>query len=267
MSASDDKYLNEFLRPIRECLKYKPKFGGKSKSGKSLDEFLSLYGADAFYHWVGLDSPLMYAAHRAAGSMTSIYRQVGRGGERLFRLLLRDRLELTAEQSAWQYEIPSGKAKARTLTLDGRIEVGDVADPPARRRVVRWIDRAANELGLSAHARRTIRGAVFEVRQGYKSADAKRQNADLANASHANAERYLPVLLLLSDQISETVADRYVSAGMLLLRGRLHGSATESCYAFAKDVLDFDLADFFKGHSAAIRSEMENVLKELLTPT
>jgi hypothetical protein len=34
-----------------------------------------MYGADPFCSWVGLDSPLMYAAHKAAGGMTSVYRQ------------------------------------------------------------------------------------------------------------------------------------------------------------------------------------------------
>jgi hypothetical protein len=38
-----------------------------------------MYGADPFYHWVGLDSQLMYAAHKVAGGMTSIYRHLGIG--------------------------------------------------------------------------------------------------------------------------------------------------------------------------------------------
>jgi hypothetical protein len=267
MAKASSDYLEEFFAPIRECLKYKPKFGGKSKSGKSLDEFMALYGSDAFYHWVGLDSPLMYAAHKAAGSMTSVYRQVGRGGERLIRRLLRDQLGLTAEQSAWSYEYSTGRGKTRKLSLDGRIEIADVGARAARDRVAKWVEAAGVALRLSRHARKTIRGAVFEVRQGYKSADAKRQNADLANASHANAERYLPVILLLSDQISETVAERYVSAGILLLRGRMRGDWTESCYAFSKDVLSFDLAEFFVKHSATIRREMEEVLRQLLSAT
>jgi len=31
-----------------------------------------MYRSDPFYNWVGLDNPLMYAAHKAAGGMTSI---------------------------------------------------------------------------------------------------------------------------------------------------------------------------------------------------
>lgn len=199
--------------------------------------------------------------------MTSVYRQVGRGGERLIRRLLRDQLGLSAEQSAWSYEYSVGRGKTRKLSLDGRIEIADIVATPTRKRVVKWVEAAATSLRLSKHARETIRGAVFEVRQGYKSADAKRQNADLANASHANAERYLPVILLLSDQISETVAERYVSADMLLLRGRRRGDWTQSCYAFSKEVLDFDLAEFFEKHSATIRREMEEVLKQVLSAT
>lgn len=33
----------------------------------NLERFTALYGADPLYHWVGLDSPLMFAAHNAAG--------------------------------------------------------------------------------------------------------------------------------------------------------------------------------------------------------
>jgi hypothetical protein len=87
---SDERYVELLLTPIRECAKYRPAFGkAKAKSkgessdeeeGKGLEEgvtveqFRGLYGADLLYHWVGLDSDLMYAAHKAAGGMTSIYR-------------------------------------------------------------------------------------------------------------------------------------------------------------------------------------------------
>jgi len=57
--------------------------------------------ADPLYHWMGLDSPLMFAAHKAAGGMTSVYRQLGIGCERIFRQVLQDELELTDAQVAW----------------------------------------------------------------------------------------------------------------------------------------------------------------------
>lgn len=47
----------------------------------------------------------------------------------------------------------------------------------------------------------TLKGAVFEVRQGYKSKDAKRQNADIANAAAAYTQAYLPCVVMLSSQI------------------------------------------------------------------
>ena len=74
----EQEYINIFLEPIRKCKAYKPKFGeSQNEQGVSLDNFLQLYGSDPFYSWIGLDNSLMYAAHKAAGGMTSIYRQIG----------------------------------------------------------------------------------------------------------------------------------------------------------------------------------------------
>jgi len=90
----DDKYLAIILEALAVCKNYKPKFGKGSKAGFSLYEFQKLYQQDAFYAWFGLDSPLIYAAHRAAGGMTSVYRQIGIACERLFCQVLQDDLKL-----------------------------------------------------------------------------------------------------------------------------------------------------------------------------
>ena len=72
----DEVYLEVFLAPIRVCAKYRPKFGNHRKAnGYSFEEFRQLYGSDLFYSCLGLDSKFMYSAHKAAGGMTSIYRQ------------------------------------------------------------------------------------------------------------------------------------------------------------------------------------------------
>ena len=110
----DTKYVSIILEPIRVPASYRPKFG-LSKSGLELKEFAKLYGADPFYSWIGLDSPLIYAAHKAAGGMTSIYRLLGMGCERLFRALLQDTLHLTETQSKWAYEIAGSDGRPRTL--------------------------------------------------------------------------------------------------------------------------------------------------------
>lgn len=137
--------------------------------------------------------------------MTSIYRQLGIGSERLFRQVLRDQLALTADQVTWSYEIlpdldvdgAANELKARVLSLGGRVELEDVDSSDARNRLKVWIDAQRNHLNISA----PLRGAVFEVRQGYKSADSKRQNADLANAAQALGHGFLPVLTIMSTQI------------------------------------------------------------------
>lgn len=64
-------------------------------------------------------------------------------------------------------------------------------------------------LGVAEPIRRTLSGTVFEVRQGYKSKDSKRQNADIANASTAYTRAYLPCVAVLSTQIDGDIVIRY----------------------------------------------------------
>ena len=96
----DAKYIALIVDAIRVSANYRPKFG-LGGAGLGLAEFKELYSADPFYSWLGLDTPLMYAAQKAAGGMTTIYRQLGIGCERLFRTLLQDTLGLTEPQASW----------------------------------------------------------------------------------------------------------------------------------------------------------------------
>ncbi len=58
---------------------------------------------------------MMYAAHKAADGMTSVYRQIGIGCEKLFRTILRDSLGLSDEDMTWSYEVLLPTGKKRTL--------------------------------------------------------------------------------------------------------------------------------------------------------
>lgn len=100
----DARYIKLLIEPIKKCATYKPKFGTSGKAGVSFDQFRSIYAKDPLYKWIGLDSPLMYAAHKAAGGMTSIYRQLGIGCERLLRQVMRDQLLLSEMQTVWEYK-------------------------------------------------------------------------------------------------------------------------------------------------------------------
>lgn len=124
---------------------------------------------------------------------------------------------------------------------------------------------AAAEIKLPDDTLTTLKGVVFEVRQGYKSKDSKRQNADLMNATKAYAHRYMPVLLLFSTQIDGDVAHRYKDNLWLLLNGTVDGAATTSTYVFCREVIGYNLADFFRRNSGRIKAEMEDVLTTLLT--
>ena len=265
---NDDKYLRIVTEPIRTSASYQPKFGKVGKdAAASLDDFLAMYRADPFYTWFGLDEPLLYAAHKAAGGMTSLYRQIGLGCERLFRAVLQDTLGLSDEDARWSYTIPTASSRTKRLHLDGRIPIDAVSDTPARTRIVNWMHASASALEVDPAINSNLKGLVFEVRQGYKSKDSKRQNADIANAAAAYARAYLPCIVLLSAQIDEDVALRYREANWVLLTAVAAPNDHESSsYAFMADVVGYDLAAFFARNQQALRAEVAAVLTQLLDP-
>jgi len=148
MMERDKHYLSLLVRPIRVCAEYRPKLGRGGRTGIELEEFQQIYRSDPFYNWFGLHNPLMYAAHRAAGGMTSVYRQIGIGCEHLFREILQDQLGLNPSQSSWSYVTEGANKKTRRLSLDGRIDLSDVMDKRKRNRICTWLRSCAKALGL-----------------------------------------------------------------------------------------------------------------------
>jgi hypothetical protein len=263
----EEEYFELLAGALRVCATYRPMFGQGRKGGLTLAQFRQMYGADPFYNWMGLDSPMMYAAHKASGGMTSIYRQVGMGGQYIFNTVLQHTLGLTREQANWIYTVPNTEGGTRNLSLDGRIELENVADRAMRDRVRTWMEAGLRRVLVDPNAANAPkRGIVFEVRQGYKSMDSKRQNADIANAAHAYVEGYLPSVALLSNQIDGVLVTRYTQARWLMLTGTLGGTATDSTYTFCREVLGYDLAGFFQRNSARFKIELEAVLTALLEP-
>lgn len=259
----NNELVELFISPLQECVDYKPHFGNNArKEGYSLPDFLNLYGQDPFYSWIGLNSPYMYAAHKAAGSMTSVYRQIGIGCERLFRQIIFEQTGYANYSSSqWSYTAVTKSGKEKTLSLDGRLELKDINNVTIRKNVERWIHDYFVYLDVDV---RELRGAVFEVRQGYKSKDSKRQNADLDNATVAYSKSYLPVFTIFSSQIDNDIALRYHNGKCGMLIGNIQGNTTSSLYKFCNDVLLFDLAYFFEKNSTTIKNSVQEVLKALL---
>ena len=268
MDIRDEEYLNILLDSIRVCARYKPKFGQGSKGGGlTLEQFRSLYRQDAFYSWFGLDNPLMYAAHRAAGGMTSVYRQIGIGCEKLFRKVIQDSLDLSEDDVAWSYKVTLPSGRKRTLRLDGRVALENIRDPGKRDRFYRWMSESAKMLDVNNKVFKSLTGTVFEVRQGYKSKDSKRQNADIANAAAAYASGYFPSAVILSTQIDSDVLLRYRSEKWSVMTGVVGASNTLiSTYDFLRDVVGYDLAAFFQRNRLALRRETDSIVRTLLSP-
>lgn len=261
----DTKYLDIILNAVRVCAAYKPKLGQGGKDGRGLADFQKVYRGDPFYSWFGLDNPMMYAAHKAAGGMTSIYRQIGIGSESLFRQILQDELGLDMEQVRWSYNVTGANKKERCLSLDGRIPVENIGDKAKRERVRCWIGDACADLEVDDAITETLKGVVFEVRQGYKSKDSKRQNADIANAATAYTRAYLPCAVIMSNQIDSDIRTRYRMEKWVILTGIIGAdSPLISTYAFVRDVVGYDLAAFFQRNAELLRAEVAKVLEALL---
>jgi len=261
----ESRDLDILVKCIRVCAQYKPKLGHGVAAGYSLPEFQKLYRADPFYSWLGLDNPRMYAAHKAAGGMTSVYRQIGIACEELFRQVLRDALGLTEGDVKWCYTIPKSAGRTRTLYLEARIPVEKVEDSTRRAIIQQWIKETARSMDIAPRIAKSLTGIVFEVRQGYKSKDSKRQNADIANAATAYTKGVLPCAGILSLQIDQDIAFRYKNERWVLLTGVVgESSPQESIYAFTKDDIGYDLASFFERNSVVLKEEIDRVLTVLL---
>ncbi len=268
MTTRDEEYLQIILDAIRVSAQYKPKFGQGSKGGGlTLQQFQKLYQEDVFYNWFGLDTPMMYAAHKASGGMTSVYRQIGIGCERLFRRIIKDSLELSEEDVTWSYQVTLPSGRKRSLHLDGRVPLEKISDSLKRDRFYRWMRESARMLDVDDKVFESLSGTIFEVRQGYKSKDSKRQNADIANAATAYTKGYFPCAVILSGQIDGDILMRYRAEKWSVVTGIL-GTTNPliSTYDFMREVVGYDLAAFFERNSSTLRGEIDAILQSLLTP-
>jgi hypothetical protein len=193
--------------------------------------------------------------------MTSVYRQIGKGCENLFREIIIDSTKYANRTSAaWSYVTKTSAGKDKTLSLDGRLEFDDICDPAVKVRVMNWVTEYCRVIKATVPAR----GVVFEVRQGYKSKDSKRQNGDIDNVAVAWAQGYMPVFAIFSAQIDGDLVLRYRNHRAGILVGRTDGASNESLFVFCQEVLGFDLAGFFTRNSPAIKLEMHATLEALL---
>ncbi len=265
--GEDSRYLEIIVSCVRICAAYKPKFGQGRSSGLTFQAFQDLYQGDPFYSWFGLDNPMMYAAHKAAGGITSVYRQIGIGCEKVFRQALQDALGLNEEDVVWSYETTAPDGKTRKLSLDARVPLDGIANNAAKARFHDWMKQSADAVGVEPRVFDSLTGTVFEVRQGYKSKDSKRQNADIANASTAYIKSYLPCAVILSNQIDDDILRRYRTEKWAIITGVIgRNNPITSTYDFMRDVVQYDLAGFFERNTETLRAEVDKVLRTLLEP-
>ncbi|GAB1429463.1 hypothetical protein MASR2M18_02950 [Ignavibacteria bacterium] len=194
--------------------------------------------------------------------MTSIYRQIGIGCEHLFREILIDTTQYKDRDFAhWSYDTKTSGGKVKTLSLDGRLELNEIQNAKLKQRLQDWIAAYCKEISVKKAPKN---GIVFEVRQGYKSKDSKRQNADIDNATVAWANSYLPVFAIFSSQIDSDIVLRYRNHRCGIMIGSTSTNSNISLFAFSKNVLGYDLVGFFEKNSKKFKVEINSVLKTLL---
>ena len=70
---------------------------------------------------------------------------------------------------------------------------------------------------------------------------------------------------IFSGQIDGDLVLRYKNNRGGVIVGRTAGNSRESLFTFSKEILDYDLAEFFKRNSEATKKEMHETLKALLS--
>ncbi len=164
--------------------------------------------------------------------------------------------------ATWSYTAKIRSGKVKKLSLDGRLELSEIKNQTVLKNIEKWIKEYCAELGEVVEP---ANGIVFEVRQGYKSKDSKRQNADIDNATVAWANDYLPVFAIFSSQIDSDIVLRYRNNRCGILIGTMDNNDKLSLYAFCNKILGYNLADFFNRHASEIKNEIHAVLETLLS--
>lgn len=165
----------------------------------------------------------------------------------------------------WTYRVTLPSGRQRTLHLDGRVPLEKNRDRDKRNRFRKWMRDLARLLEVDRRVFQSLTGTVFEVRQGYKSKDSKRQNADIADAAAAYTKGYFPCAVILSGQTDSDVLLRYRTEKWSVITGGIGATDPRlSTYDFRRDVVGYDLAAFFERNSGTLREEINTTLKTLL---
>lgn len=183
----------------------------------------------------------------------------------MFRKVVKDAFDLSEEDVTWSYRVRLPGGRQRTLHLDGRVPLERIRDRDKRDRFRTWMRDSAKLLEVDRKVFQSLTGTVFEIRQGYKSKDSKRQNADIANAAAAYTKGYFPCAVILSGQIDSDVLLRYRAAKWSVVTGVVGAKDPRlSTYDFMRDVVGYDLAAFFERSSGALQEEIDTTLRTLL---
>ena len=231
--------MEELIRPILNS-KTLPKFG--TNQGVSKEDFLKIRGSDPLYSVVGLDTAELYAAHAGGSVLTSAYRQLGIGLERALRLIAEkgcdfiDVPDNDTNNIKWSFQSATGA----TRELDLLISVDMINQESKKKRLYEIARLMKPKFKIQES---DFKGIVFEIRQGYQSADSKRVKGDLEIVEKAEDEGLLAVVLIGSNSYNHSVISTYKNGGLpILVPSSGDNGKVENCpYCFFEDFMDYDL--------------------------
>lgn len=258
----DDDLLDCLIKPILDSASL-PKFG--TGKGVKVDEFTENRKSDPLYGNIGLDTPEIYAAHAGSSVITSAYRQLGIGLERAMRLIIAkecdfiDVPEDNPDMLKWYFDSATGITRELDLLIST-----EMFNDESKKLQLYELAKLMKP-GFSVESSR-FKGIVFEIRQGYQSADSKRVKGDLEIVTKAEEKGFLAVVMIGSNSYNDSVISTYKNGGLPILVPSTdgQGKSHECPYCFFNYFIDYDLRSALARIGPKAKSQLTSHIRRRL---
>ena len=211
----------------------------KFKGIKTTADFSELLRNDPAFAPFFLYQPKYITARIGGNLITSLHRKLGDLYEELFKVLLKEKLNVPESDLEYAVEIRiNGETQQRST--DGLIRFGDYS--------------GANQTRLSQLAKiEGVVGMAFEVRSCYQIGDSKRIQADRDLAVSLKRNQIEPIMLIFCvTSLSSPV--RRLSNYWNIYEG-------ENAFDFVYELTQFDLYEFLRQEGETIKNLMDSIFE------
>ena len=206
---------------------------------KTTSDFSELLRNDPAFAPFFLYQPKYITARIGGNLITSLHRKLGDLYEELFKVLLKEKLNVPESDLEYAVEIRiNGETQQRST--DGLIRFGDYS--------------GANQTRLSQLAKiEGVVGMAFEVRSCYQIGDSKRIQADRDLAVSLKRNQIEPIMLIFcGTSLSSPV--RRLSNYWNIYEG-------ENAFDFVYELTQFDLCEFLRQEGETIKNLMDSIFE------